>query len=102
MGWIDWLEQHMLACPNKVFFGLECPGCGMQRSIIELLKGNFLESLKLYPALLPILFTLMFLGFHLRYKYINGAKILQYSYITSASIVLVTFILKQIHLFNPS
>src|SRR5688500_6896533 len=101
MSWIEWLEHHLLACPNKVFFGMECPGCGMQRSIIELMKGNFTESLKLYPALLPLLFTLGLLGFHLRFRFRNGAKMLQYSYIVSATIVLVSFIIKQIHIFNP-
>lgn len=101
MGWIDWLEHHMLACPNKVFFGMECPGCGMQRSVIELMRGNFLESLKLYPALLPILFTLVLLAVHLRYKLKNGPKLLLYSYIGSTTIVMLSFIVKQIHLLNP-
>jgi len=101
MSWIDWLEQHLLVCPNKYFFGLECPGCGMQRSVIALLKGNILESLQLYPGLFPIIFTLVMLGLHLRYQYKNGAKILQYSYIVSLSIVIGSFVVKQVHLFNP-
>lgn len=72
----------------------------MQRSIIELLKGNFVESLKLYPGLFPIMFTLIFLGFHLKNKYTNGAKILQYSYAVSAVIVLVSYIVKQVNHFH--
>jgi hypothetical protein len=31
--------------------------CGFQRSVIELLKGNILESFILFPALIPLLIT---------------------------------------------
>jgi hypothetical protein len=96
MNWIDWLEQHLFTCPNKYFFGLECPGCGMQRSLLEIFRGNVMESLLMYPGLLPMLFTIVFLFVHLKYKLNNGARILQYSYITSASVVMVSFFIKQI------
>lgn len=43
----------MLPCLFKTYFGIDCPGCGAQRSIQSLLTGNILESLALYPALLP-------------------------------------------------
>ena len=79
---------------------MECPGCGMQRSILELLRGNFVESFKLYPALLPIMFTFVFLGLHLKNKYTNGASVLRYSYIFSTAVVVIAFIVKQVHLFN--
>lgn len=97
MSWVDWLEQHMLPCPTKYFFGMDCPGCGMQRSLVELLNGNFLESLKLYPGLLPMLFTLVFLVLHLIFKFERGAKVLQYSYIFSAVIVVGAFVVKQLN-----
>lgn len=95
MGWIDWLEQHMLPCPTKYFFGVDCPGCGMQRSLVELFRGNMVESLQLFPALLPMMFMVIFLGLHLRYKFTHGAAVLQYSFIGSATIVMTSFIIKQ-------
>lgn len=50
----------MLTCFSKYYFGVECPGCGAQRSFLSLLHGDFLESLALYPALIPfMLFTLV-------------------------------------------
>ena len=93
-GVIHWFEEHMLACPSKKFFGIECPGCGMQRSVAELLKGNFIESLKLYPALIPVLITFVLLGLHLIFKYRNGAKYVQWSFIVSMTIIVVSFIVK--------
>lgn len=33
-------------CPFYYFFKIPCPGCGLTRSFIELLKGNLCESLK--------------------------------------------------------
>jgi len=33
--------------------------CGFQRSFIELLKGNFYESFTIYPAMLPIIITVV-------------------------------------------
>ncbi len=50
---IEWLENHPLPCFYKLFFGIECPTCGFQRALILLLKGEFWESIKLYPPLLP-------------------------------------------------
>jgi hypothetical protein len=101
MSWLDWIEHHLLPCPSKYFFGLDCPGCGMQRSMLDLLKGDIAGSLKMYPGLLPILFTLVFMVLHLRYKFRNGAMTLQYAYIISAVIVVASFIIKQIQFFNP-
>lgn len=96
MSWIDWLQQHELPCPNKYFFGVDCPGCGMQRSFIELLRGNFLESLKMYPGLIPVILTLLFLAIHLRYRFTNGGTILKYAYITSTAIIMTSFIVRMV------
>ena len=50
-----WLEGHQLPCLIKKVFLVDCPTCGLQRSIIELIKGNVLESFRLYPALIAII-----------------------------------------------
>lgn len=54
---IQWLQVHMFPCFYKHAFGISCPMCGFQRSVIELLKGNFMESLFQFPALFPLLLT---------------------------------------------
>jgi len=53
---IGWLQSHLLTCPFKRLTGIDCPGCGLQRSIIALLQGDLLKSIQLYPATIPLLF----------------------------------------------
>ena len=52
---IDWLQNHLLRCPFKTLTGIDCPGCGFQRSVIQLIQGNFHNSFVLYPATIPLL-----------------------------------------------
>lgn len=100
MGWADWIEHHLLPCPSKAMFGMDCPGCGIQRAMLELMRGNFIDSLKLYPALLPILLLLVFMLLHIRFKFKSGAKTLQYGYLFSAFIIVTSYIVKQIQFYN--
>ncbi len=93
---IHWLENHFMACPYRAISGIDCPGCGMQRSLIELLKGNVLESLQLYPALLPTIFTLLFTSLHLIFKFNNGASVIKYSFIGTTLIVLINYFMKML------
>jgi hypothetical protein len=90
----EWLNQHMLTCPSKKYLHLECPGCGLQRSAIALLNGHFTESLRLYPATIPLVLLFIFLAFHLRLKFPKGAIILKYSQMGTAIVILVFYIYK--------
>ncbi|MFZ1694855.1 MAG: DUF2752 domain-containing protein [Flavobacteriales bacterium] len=85
-----------MPCFYKKYFGMDCPGCGMQRALVELFKGNLAESFHLYPALLPILFMLAFLGAHLVFKFENGGTWLKYIYIGVAIIITLSYVLKML------
>jgi hypothetical protein len=95
---ITWLENNMLACPYKKYFGFDCFGCGMQRSIIALLKGNVVESFYFYPALIPIILMFLLLIAHIIYKFKNGAKWLKYNFILVTAIVVINLICKLVWL----
>ena len=56
------IENYMISCPSKLFLGIECFGCGGQRALLLLMKGKFLESFYMYPAIYPILlFCILFI-----------------------------------------
>ena len=95
-GFVDWLEKRQLPCFYKSVFGVECPGCGMQRAFIALLRGEFVESFKLYPALFPTIVMLVFLVVHLFYHLKNGAKILVSLFVCDVIIIVVSYICKLI------
>lgn len=54
-GFIHWLQNHLIPCPFKYLTGLDCPGCGFQRSLIALLQGDITKSFALYPPTIPLL-----------------------------------------------
>ncbi|MDQ3048580.1 MAG: DUF2752 domain-containing protein [Bacteroidota bacterium] len=93
---IQWMEEHMMTCFYKRVSGLDCPGCGMQRSFIELMKGNLYESFVFYPALIPVLFTLLFTFAHLIFSFRNGAAVIKYSFIFSIGVIVLSFTIKML------
>lgn len=66
----------------------------MQRSIIELLRGNFLESIKLYPPLIPMIILLVLLIINLKVNSLVLQKVLKYFFIAEAIIIFINYILK--------
>ena len=95
---ITWLETHMQSCAFRDHFGIDCPGCGLQRSIIELLKANIFQSLSLYPALMPMITMFTFLALHLIFRFRNGALILKIMFIFNISLITLHYIYKLITL----
>jgi Protein of unknown function (DUF2752) len=91
---VRWLEKNLLACPSKKFLHIECPGCGLQRSYIALMKGDLAASFQLYPAAIPMLILFCFLLLHLFFRFKNGSKILMMLYIFCATIIAVHYIYK--------
>jgi hypothetical protein len=93
---IEFLQHHLLECSLKASFGFDCPGCGMQRAFIALLNGNLYDSLKLNPSLIPFLLTLVYTFSHLMFGFKNGAKLVVIFFSTTATVMLVNFVLKLI------
>lgn len=91
---IQWLEEHMFPCPVYHHTGIPCPGCGMQRAVIELLKGNALDSITYYPALIPLIIMFIYLGLHLFFGFKNGAKILKIFFILNTIIISLNYVLR--------
>ncbi len=58
---VDSKENILLPCLNKQLFGVDCPGCGLQRSVLLLFEGNFSGAFFMFPALYPMMLLLLFL-----------------------------------------
>lgn len=94
---IDWLNEHLLPCSIKAITGFDCPGCGIQRSFIALLKGDISASVQLYPALMFQLSTFIFTLLHLIFKFKHGAEIIKWLFILSAAITFAAYFYKLAH-----
>jgi len=90
------LQEYMLPCVTKQALGFDCPGCGLQRSLIFLLQGDFVQAFYMYPAifaLIPLAFVLIANRF-INFKYANFL-IIALS-ISSVAMIVINYILKLI------
>ena len=89
-------KDLMLPCMSKQLFGIDCPGCGIQRSVWLLFQGEFLAAFKMYPAIYPImgLFAFLLLDRFFRIKYANTVSIALM--ILSVLMILINFLYKLI------
>lgn len=87
-------EDYMLPCLNKKLFGLECMGCGMQRSLSLILQGEFTAAFYMYPAIFTLILLAIVLIFNSikNFKYAN--KIILTLVIINLTIIVGNFILK--------
>lgn len=92
------IEDFMLPCLNKKLFGIDCPGCGLQRSIVLFLKGDFGAAFDMYPAIFTLIPLVLFsiASQFIRFRFDTYIKVTLG--VTSGSIILVNYILKMTHL----
>lgn len=85
------VKNLLVPCPIKWLTGLDCPGCGFQRSIWAFVQGEYQESFKLYPPML--LFLISFLAALLTYifKWNSESKVLKVLYISTGIVVLINY-----------
>jgi hypothetical protein len=84
----------MLECHWKSTLGIECPGCGFQRSVELLFHGDIWGSIQLFPATIPLFVTLLFTVMHLKFKFRKGAKIIIVLFALSAGLMVLNFCMK--------
>jgi len=87
-------EDYMLPCLNKKLFGFECLGCGMQRSLLFIARGEFIEAFKMYPAIYTILLFFILIGYNFFSKKKVKSKIIYSLAIVNISIIIISYIFK--------
>ncbi|MGM0407593.1 MAG: hypothetical protein ACQERU_06390, partial [Bacteroidota bacterium] len=55
---------------------------------------HFVESLILFPALIPTILMIIYLILHLIFKFANGANVLKIIFIINTTIVVLSYIYK--------
>nr|WP_243735821.1 DUF2752 domain-containing protein [Christiangramia sabulilitoris] len=94
------MEEYMLPCMNKALFGVDCTGCGAQRAVILLFKGEFSQAFYMYPAIYSIVILLIFLVFNLFYKFKSDYNIKMGLIIFNGVLIAGAYIFKMIQIFN--
>ncbi|WP_368668171.1 DUF2752 domain-containing protein [Flagellimonas sp. S3867] len=84
----------MLPCFSKRLFGMDCPGCGLQRSALLLSHGEFLAAFKMYPAIYPLGLLFSFLLANNFGKFKHGNQITIVLSILSVSTILINYFYK--------
>jgi hypothetical protein len=88
------VEDYMLPCLTKKLLDFDCPGCGLQRSVVFLLQGDFVAAFKMYPAIYAILLLFGFLLLDHFVQVRHNHKITIFLMISSVALILGNYILK--------
>jgi len=94
------LEDYLLPCPNKKIFGVDCPGCGVQRATVLLVKGKPVEAFSMFPAIYTTLLFFVAIAFHFLFKKSYSHKIILGLGILNVVIMLIAYIYKMKILIN--
>ena len=84
----------MLPCLNKTLFGVECMGCGLQRSISLIFQGEFVAAFNMYPAIYTLILLFGFIVINAFKNFKHGNKIILILAVLNAIIIITSFILK--------
>jgi len=87
-------EDFMLPCLSKQILGLECFGCGLQRSTLLVFQGEFIAAFKMYPAIYTLILFGLFLSINLFYKFKYSEKIKITLVVLNILIIVISYIIK--------
>ena len=87
-------ENTLIPCLNKQLLGMECPGCGLQRSVLLLFEGEFTAAFMMYPAIYPLILLVLFLvaDQFIKFRYANAISI--FLMVTTVVFILGNFLFK--------
>jgi len=88
------MEDLLLPCLNKELLGVECFGCGIQRSLVFLCKGEFVKAFQMYPAIYTLILLLLFLIVNIFYKFKYDTVIRNVLIAVNLLIILIAYFYK--------
>ncbi|WP_158841696.1 DUF2752 domain-containing protein [Polaribacter sp. L3A8] len=93
-------NDYLLPCLNKSLFGIDCLGCGIQRAFVLLIKGEFTDAFKMYPAIYTLVLFALFLLINYRKKFKNSKKIIISFAIINLLIIIISYGIKMKPIFT--
>jgi hypothetical protein len=87
----------MLSCPVKEWTGMDCPGCGFQRSFWALAQGDVGACWEHYPPMFPFLFTIGMVVVAVKTRWRHRMVVLWGSLALTCIFILVNFVFKPYH-----
>lgn len=94
------MEEFLLPCLNKELFGMDCYGCGGQRSLVLLLNGEFSAAFRMFPAIYPLLFLLGFVLVNLFFKFKFDHIVKIGLILLTAGVIFINYAIKMYHFFH--
>ena len=91
---IELTESGLLPCITKRFLGIDCPGCGLQRSVVYLLQGRFQDAFGMYPAIYTLIPLFGVLVVYLFRQPRFAHRLILWLGLLNAAVILTHYILK--------
>jgi hypothetical protein len=79
---------------SKKLFGIDCPGCGMQRAFVMVLQGDFADAFFMFPAIYTTIPLFIFIGLHFVDKSRNYHKLIVPFAIFNAAVMIIAYLYK--------
>ena len=89
----------MLPCMFKKMFGMDCIGCGIQRSFKLILDGEFVKAFTTFPAIYTTLLFFFFVIYYTIDTKHRGHKTVIFLAISNAIIMIASYVYKMKFLF---
>jgi hypothetical protein len=68
------VSTHVPFCPMAAVLGVPCPGCGLSRATLALLRGHTGEALRFHPLVLLIAPVFLWGMGSVAYDYVRGPR----------------------------
>ena len=88
-------EDYMLPCLSKKLLGTECMGCGLQRSFVMVMQGEFTSAFQMYPAIYTLILLFTIVGINIVKPSKLLGKLIVILAITNVVVIVGSFLIKQ-------
>ena len=68
------VSTHVPFCPMAAVLGVPCPGCGLSRATLALLRGNVRQAFHLHPLVFVIAPAFIWAVGSAAYDYVRGPR----------------------------